>query len=203
MAGGFDDFSKLVNQNDRLQNYQSTIGDAKTKALQLRDRLKKTITENESNCPLCGFDYHEQQFLIDAIDVKTTQIENELDLTGKALSDDIKRIDSTLQSLFISLQNQISKIDSVCNPKFLQELEIHGHKAKRLLAIADRIRKLNIYLPDKYVEDREQQNEQQPKLPQPRQTYLTRNYVPLLIHLNQMLQCKRIFCDMKVSVLCN
>ncbi|ENP8342335.1 AAA family ATPase [Vibrio harveyi] len=160
LAGGFDDFSKLVKQKDRLQNYQSTIGDAKTKALQLRDRLKKTISENESNCPLCGFDYHEQQFLIDAIDVKTTQIESELDLNGKALSDVIKRIDSTLQSLLISLQNQISKIDSVFNPKLLQELEIHKHKAKRLLAIADRIRKLNIYLPDKYVEDREQQNEQ-------------------------------------------
>ncbi|OOE99561.1 hypothetical protein BZG78_07115, partial [Salinivibrio sp. MA351] len=68
LADGFDDFSELVKQKEQLQTYQSTIGDTKTKTLELRNRLKATIRENESSCPLCGFDYNEYQLLIDAID---------------------------------------------------------------------------------------------------------------------------------------
>lgn len=160
LADGFDDFSELVKQKEQLQTYQSTIGDTKTKTLELRNRLKTTISENESNCPLCGFDYNDHQLLIDAIDVKTKKIENELDLNGKKITDCLRKIDSTLQILLRSLQNQLEKIDKKFNPKLLQDIEAHEHQRNRLLAISNRVRQLNISLPEEYAETAEQQNEQ-------------------------------------------
>ncbi|EGQ7970484.1 AAA family ATPase [Vibrio cholerae] len=160
LADGFDDFSELVKQKEQLQTYQSTIGDTKTKTLELRNRLKTTISENESNCPLCGFDYNDHQLLIDAIDVKTKKIENELDLNGKKITDCLRKIDSTLQILLRSLQNQLEKIDKKFNPKLLQDIEAHEHQINRLLAISNRVRQLNISLPEEYAETAEQQNEQ-------------------------------------------
>ncbi len=160
LADGFDDFSELVKQKEQLQTYQSTIGDTKTKTLELRNRLKTTISENESNCPLCGFDYNDHQLLIDAIDVKTKKIENELDLNGKKITDCLRKIDSTLQILLRSLQNQLEKIDKKFNPKLLQDIEAHEHQINRLLAISNRLRQLNISLPEEYAETAEQQNEQ-------------------------------------------
>lgn len=160
LADGFDDFSELVKQKEQLQTYQSTIGDTKTKTLELRNRLKIKISENESSCPLCGFDYNEHQLLIDAIDVRTKKIENELDFNGKKITDCLKKIDSTLQILLRSLQNQLEKIDKKFNPKLLQDIEAHEHKINRVLAIANRVRQLNISLPEEYAETAEQQNEQ-------------------------------------------
>ncbi|EJL6761791.1 AAA family ATPase [Vibrio cholerae] len=160
LADGFDDFSELVKQKEQLQTYQSTIGDTKTKTLELRNRLKTTISENESNCPLCGFDYNDHQLLIDAIDVKTKKIENELDLNGKKITDCLRKIYSTLQILLRSLQNQLEKIDKKFNPKLLQDIEAHEHQINRLLAISNRVRQLNISLPEEYAETAEQQNEQ-------------------------------------------
>ncbi|KXI21299.1 AAA family ATPase [Photobacterium sanguinicancri] len=160
LADEFDGFSELVKQKEQLQAYQSTIGNTKVKTLELRNRLKNTISENESSCPLCGFDYNEQQILIDAIDVRTKQIENELDLNGKKVAVCLKKIDSTLQTLLRSLQNQLEKIDEKFNVKLLQDIEDHEHKINRLSAIANRIRQLNISLPDEYAETIEQQSEQ-------------------------------------------
>lgn len=156
----FDDFSKLVKQKEQLQTYQSTIGDTKNKALELRNRLKITISANESSCPLCGFDYNEQKFLIDAIDFRTKQIEDELDLNGKKIANCLKKIESTLNTLLRRLQSQLEKIDKEYNPKLLQDIEAHEHQTERLLAIANRVRQLNISLPEKYAETTEQQNEQ-------------------------------------------
>ncbi|QDF68116.1 hypothetical protein FJQ87_16885 [Shewanella sp. SNU WT4] len=160
LADGFDDFSELVKQKEQLKTYQNTIGDTKTKTLVLRNRLKTTIIENESSCPLCGFDYTEQQLLIVAIDARTKQIESELDLNGNKIAECLKKIDLTLQSLLLHLQNQLKKIDKEFNLKLLQDIEAHEHQTKRLLAISHRIRQLNISLPEEYAETIEQQNEQ-------------------------------------------
>lgn len=160
LADEFDKFSELVKQKEQLQTYQSTIGDTKTKTLELRNKLKITISEDESSCPLCGFDYNEQQLLIDAIDVRTKQIENELDLNGKKIAGCLKKIDSTLQNLLLRLQKQLEKIDKEFNPKLLQDIEAHEHQINRLLAIANRVQQLNISLPEEYAETTEQQNEQ-------------------------------------------
>ncbi|MEL4390334.1 AAA family ATPase [Shewanella xiamenensis] len=160
LAAEFDEFSELVKQKDQLQIYQSTIGKTKTKTLELRNRLKTTITEDESSCPLCGFDYNEQQLLIDAIDVRTKQIESELDLNGKKIADCLREIGSTLQTLLPRIQKQLEKIDKEFNPKLLQDIETHEHQINRLLAIANRVRQLNISLPEEYAETTVQQNEQ-------------------------------------------
>ena len=160
LADEFDKFSKLVKQKEQLQTYQSTIGNTKTKALELRNKLKTTISENENSCPLCGFNYNEQQLLLDAIDVQTKQIENELDRNGKKLADCLKKTGSTLQTLFRRIQKQLEKIDKEFNPKLLQDIEAHEHQINRLLAIASRVRTLNISLPEEYAETTEQQNEQ-------------------------------------------
>ncbi|WP_412500076.1 AAA family ATPase [Vibrio cyclitrophicus] len=160
LANGFDEFSELVKQKEELQTYQSTIGDTKTKTLELRNRLKSTISENENSCPLCGFDYNEQQLLIDAIEVQTKQIENELDLNGKKIAGCLKKISSTLQALLPPLQEKLEKIDEEFDARLLLDLEAHEHQINRLLAIANRVKQLNISLPNKYAETTEQQSEQ-------------------------------------------
>ncbi|WP_337164537.1 AAA family ATPase [Vibrio fluvialis] len=160
LANKFDDFSELVKQKNQLQTYQSTIGETKTKTLELRGRLKATISKDESSCPLCGFDYNEQQLLIDAVDGRTKQIENELDQNGKKIAECLQKISSTLQTLLLSLEKQLEKIDAEFNPRLLRDLEENEHKIGRLADIADRVRKLNIILPTEYAETTEQQNEQ-------------------------------------------
>lgn len=160
LANEFDDFSELVKQKNQLQTYQSTIGETKTKTLELRGRLKATISKDESSCPLCGFDYNEQQLLIDAVDGRTKQIENELDQNGKKIAECLQKISSTLQTLLLSLEKQLEKIDAEFNPRLLRDLEENEHKISRLADIADRVRKLNIILPTEYAETTEQQNEQ-------------------------------------------
>lgn len=160
LADEFEDFSELIKQKEQLQSYQSTIGDTRTKALELRKRLKLTISKDESNCPLCGFDYSEQRLLIDAIDVQTNQIENELDLNGKKIADCLRKISLTLQMLLPNLEKQLGAIDKAFNPKLLQDLEIHEHQINRLIAIADRVRHLGISIPQEYAETIEKQHEQ-------------------------------------------
>lgn len=160
LANEFDEFSTLVKQKDQLQTYQSTIGDTKTKTLELRNRLKTTINQDESNCPLCGFNYKEQQLLIDAINARTQQIESELDQNGKKSAECVRKINLTLQTLLPKLEQQLEKIDSEFNSELLQKLEAHQHQKNRLSAIAKRVRQLNISLPNKYAETPEQKIEQ-------------------------------------------
>ncbi|PMG78416.1 AAA family ATPase [Vibrio lentus] len=160
LANEFDDFSKLVKKKEELQDYQGIIGKTKNKILELRSRLKAAISQDESHCPLCGFDYNEQQLLIDAIDVRTKLIERELDQNGKEVADCTQKISSVLQTLLPKLEQQLVKIDTEFNPALLGELEVHEHQAKRLIAIAERVRNLNIALPSEYSETPAQKSEQ-------------------------------------------
>lgn len=160
LANEFDVFSDLVKQKDKLQTYQSTTGVIKTKTLELRERLITTISKDESSCPLCGFDYSEQQVLIEAMNLRTQKIENELDLNGKKISEYLLKISTVLQRLLLDLENKLAIIDSEFNPILLQDLETHEHQINRLVAIANRVRQLNILLPQEYAEVAVQQNEQ-------------------------------------------
>lgn len=160
LANVFNDFSELIKQKDQLQSYQSTIGDTRTKTLELRERLKETVSKDESSCPLCGFDYSEQQLLIDAINLKTKQIEDELDLNGKKIADILKKISLFLQTLLPDLEKQLKAVDIAFNPKLLTDLETHEHQINRLTAIAYRLRALGISITQEYAETVEKQNEQ-------------------------------------------
>ncbi|WP_419227065.1 AAA family ATPase [Alteromonas sp. OM2203] len=160
LSSDFDEFSKLVKQKIEIQAYQNTVGEAKTKTLELRSKLINMISQDESNCPLCGFDYREHQLLLNAIDERTQKIEKELDQNGKILADLVRKISLTLQTLLVSLQEQLEKLDKAYNPRLLKELEAHEFQANRLLAIAERVRQLNILLPEEYAETIEHQNEQ-------------------------------------------
>ncbi|OEG72329.1 hypothetical protein BEL05_04960 [Shewanella colwelliana] len=160
LSNDYDDFSTLVKQKSQFQTYQNTIGDAKTKILEVRNKLIKSIRNNESSCSLCGFDYDDHQLLIDAINVRTQQIETELDQNGKKLSELVRKINLTLHEISLKLQPQLEKVDAEFNLKLLEELETHEHQANRLLKIAERVRQLNILLPKEYAETIEKQNEQ-------------------------------------------
>ncbi len=160
LSNNFDNFSTLIKQKNQLQTYQNTIGDAKTKILELRNRLIKSIGDSESSCSLCGFDYNDHQLLIDAISVQTQQIETDLDQNGKKLTELVRKINLTLQDLSLKLQQQLEKVDTEFNLKLLKELEAHEHQTNRLLKIAERVRQLNILLPKEYAETIEKKNEQ-------------------------------------------
>ncbi|WP_404409798.1 AAA family ATPase [Pseudidiomarina marina] len=160
LSDDFDKFATLVRQKIKLQAYQNTVGDAKTRAVELRNRLIKTINEDENKCPLCGFDYEDHQLLIDAIEARTQQVEKELDENERKIAELTQKISQTLQTLLLSLQYELKELDEKFNESLLKELEAHEHQTSRLLKIAERVRQLNIILPTEYAETTERQIQQ-------------------------------------------
>ncbi|NWO06781.1 MAG: hypothetical protein HLX50_14125, partial [Alteromonadaceae bacterium] len=160
LSDDFDNFATLVKQKIELQAYQNTVGDAKTRIVELRTKLIKTISEDENNCPLCGFDYQDHQLLIDAIAARTQQVEKELDENGRKIAELTQKISETLQTLLLSFQYQLKKLDEKFNENLLKDLEAHEHQTNRLLKIAKRVQQLNIILPTEYAETIEKQIQQ-------------------------------------------
>ena len=160
LADQFDDFCELVKTKEQLQTYQGKIEVTKNKTLELRNRLKAAINQDEAHCPLCGFDYNEQKLLIDAIDIRTKKIERELDINGQKVASYTQKISLTLQTLLPKLEQQLVKIDTEFNPVLLRELELNEHLSSRLIKIAERIQNLNITLPTEYLETQQEKTEQ-------------------------------------------
>ncbi|NMU82295.1 hypothetical protein HKB16_05300, partial [Vibrio parahaemolyticus] len=67
--------------------------------MQLRGKLLQLGDEDDSECPLCGFDYQEKVLLVKAIEAKTELIKKKLDGIGRQITQCYQGMNSILNPL--------------------------------------------------------------------------------------------------------
>ena len=111
------------------------------------------MKQGDVHCPLCGYDYEQQKVLLNAIEVQSNNLHDQLDNHQKEIASLTKRAGEILCSLNISLIKDLEKIRLGYNEQLLNELERHLPKRDRLEKIAHRIKSLGVALPLEYATD--------------------------------------------------
>lgn len=147
----------LLKTRDQLVTTQDQRGKTLSNLLLLRQKLMEKVGD-ESNCPLCGFDYIENQLLFDAVDERTKRINTELDNQGKLLAKCLNDINELLRITLKLLQAKLSTVQKGYNHSLLLELKKNHHQQNRLEKIAARLLQMEIALPSVYSDEAEAQD---------------------------------------------
>ncbi|CZF79654.1 AAA family ATPase [Grimontia marina] len=148
------ELERLLQDKNKLLLEQGGLSSKQADTLQLRDKLLGISDENDSECPLCGFDYTERVLLIEAVDGKTKRLKQLLDGVGKNISACYQSIAVILNPLKDQYFPIFEKLKLEFEAVLYNDLKFHEHQAARLKNIGDRLISLGVELPKDYaVED--------------------------------------------------
>jgi exonuclease SbcC len=154
-----DDLTKLLQVKDKLLLEHGGVSKKQTEVMQLRGKLLQVCSNDEHDCPLCGFDYKESTLLIASIEAKTRQLKQQLDGIGQQITQCYQNIEAILSPLKIKYIPVLEKARNEYEGQLHAELMMHVHQEKRLRAIGLRLVSLDIELPKHYVHREEAQAE--------------------------------------------
>ncbi|MCG7585729.1 AAA family ATPase [Photobacterium sp. OFAV2-7] len=154
------ELGKLLKSKNKLLLEQGGLSSKQADTLQVRDKLLGLSDENDSECPLCGFDYTERVLLIEAIDVKTERLKQLLDGVSKKIAMCYQSIAAILNPLKNQYVPIFEKLKSEFEVDLYNELTVHEHQGARIKNIGERLISLGIELPKKYAVERVSQVEQ-------------------------------------------
>lgn len=154
------ELKKILKNKSKLLLEHGGLSSKQAETLQVRDKLLDLNDRNDSECPLCGFDYTERLLLIEAVDVKTERLKKLLDGISKKVAacyQSIAAIIKPLKSQYIPI---FEKLKLEFEAILYNDLIVHEHQAKRLKNIGHRIISLGIDLPKDYAVEKVSQVEQ-------------------------------------------
>ena len=159
-AGEAEELIKLLQVKNNLLLEHGGMSSKQVEMMQLRGKLLQLGDEDDSECPLCGFDYQEKVLLVKAIEAKTELIKKKLDGIGRQITQCYQGMNSILNPLKVKYISDLEKARTEFEGRLYSELTVHEHQEKRLMAIGERLISLGINLPKRYVAEEESQSEQ-------------------------------------------
>ncbi|NEX89768.1 hypothetical protein G4923_13870 [Aeromonas rivipollensis] len=160
------ELKQLLQDKNKFLIEQGGLSSKQAEMLQIRDKLILMSNNDESSCPLCGFDYIERVLLIEAVNIKTQNLKSLLDDLGKKIATCYQEITHILNPLKEKYTPILEKLKSEFNINLYNELKEHEHQSTRLINIGKRIALLQIELPTTYTADEVEQKEQIDKVKQ-------------------------------------
>jgi DNA repair protein SbcC/Rad50 len=154
-----DFISKAIDERDKAQQNIDTFVGELTKLNQLRSQLLDKFKQfnKSTDCPLCGFDYHERKILEDALTLKTKTIEDYIEKQDSSLKNALNKLQEKITVNVKHLDDLVEDKSKDFNSDLLDDLENNLTKKDTIQKIVGRFEKLNFTLNEKYISDEIQQ----------------------------------------------
>lgn len=142
----FEEISKLTEK-------QKTDDKALNALLSARKKLASLIANEQTDCPLCGFDYKEHEALEESVTARTQIIQRQLGEQGMKIQDLSQKLGVELGQIKKSLENKVATIEQHYNADLLKELEVNQDKFGKFRNILERLNLRGISVSSKYSTD--------------------------------------------------
>jgi len=142
-----------VEEREKLLAQQQIDDKTVNDLIGARDKLRNLIADQQTDCPLCGFEYSEHQALIDAIESRKQALKNQLDELGREINDLNAKIQPVLNEIKQHLEAKLTADQTKFNEPLLNKLEANKDKVEALGKIVEQLKDNNIAIPSEFTAD--------------------------------------------------
>ncbi|MFQ0975176.1 hypothetical protein JHL08_04485 [Vibrio campbellii] len=151
---------QLLEEKNKLHLGHSGVSKKQAEMMQLRSKLAQKVDISDHDCPLCGFDYEENNLLLSAIDAKTALLEQKLNQISLQINQCYRALDAILVPLKAKYVPLLESSRHEFNAILYSELVRYEHQIQRLVSIGKKLEQQGIELPRVYVTEPEGQSKQ-------------------------------------------
>ncbi|NRB80365.1 MAG: AAA family ATPase [Saccharospirillaceae bacterium] len=153
-----DKIKQLVEKRESLKEVIDGYIANLSEIQQLRNSIVEKQNTHESVCMLCGFDYKENQILLDSIALKSDEITKTIKDNNDSYQKCLELLKKSLILEYTNLESKSVNLKVNFSSFLLEELESNNTKKVNLALIAKQLAGYNIPLDQEYSSDEEVRN---------------------------------------------